>query len=371
MPVAPQEQPPPAAAPPQPSRLGRAASAASVGLVLAAFGLTVAGRTLAAPPAPLAAAVLFLPYVYLAVAAAVFAAWTAAPDRRAPPVALAALLLTGGWLWLPAPTSPAPEPGAAQVRVVTWNLQRLWGRPDAGRCAAAVLESEHAEVVALLEVSARDLDQLPGLVCRHHTYTSAAGPDRGGIAVCTRGDRWSLTAADAAKFVDDEDWYYQLGEFSSGDHVFNVLAAHLYPYRGVARTLARGLADVDPAAVLAAQERSRAVSRGQSDQAAALLARVRGLRDATVVAGDLNSTPDAALHVALRRHLDDAWSSAGTGFGGTVTRFGLPLRVDYVYTTPGTVALAAKVVAAGCSDHDPVVVDLAVPARLSPARAGR
>lgn len=368
--------PPPGPAPAVPRLGGRFGPVLSVGawaLVVAVWGLTASGRALSAPPAGLAAAVLFLPYLYLGAAAAIFAAWTAAPDRRAPPLALGALLATAGWLWLPGRAVAREDPAARPVRVMSWNVQRLWGRKDAARCVADVLARERPDAVALLEVSARDVAGMAGLTCRHHPYTSREGSDRGGLATCVRDDSgWTLTRSDAARFVDDEDWWYELAEVVSGDHAFNVLVAHLYPYRGVARALVRGLSEGDPLQVLAAQDRSEAVSRGQSDQAAALLGRVAGLRDPTVVAGDFNSTPDAALHVALRAHLTDAWSAAGTGFGGTVSALGLPLRVDYVYASRSLGVRAAAVPAAGCSDHDPVVVDLQVPARaVSPAPTGR
>ena len=55
------------------------------------------------------------------------------------------------------------------------------------------------------------------------------------------------------------------------------------------------------------------VQRAQSDQAIALLHRMGRLKDPTLVAGDFNSTRDAALHVGLRRHLTDTWERAGLG----------------------------------------------------------
>jgi endonuclease/exonuclease/phosphatase (EEP) superfamily protein YafD len=333
--------------------------------VVAVWAVVVVGRELAAPPAWIAGAVVFLPYLFLLVAVVLFTTWTLAPDRRTPPLALAALSLTAAWLWVPGRSVAPEDPAAGQVRVLSWNLQRLWGPDQARACVVEHLTRESPDVLALLEVSRRDVDSLAaelGLDCRHHPYTSATGQNRGGLATCSRRDGpWALTGGDAARFVDDEDWYYQLAEFASGTRRFNLLVAHLYPYRGVAQRLVRGVTDGDPASLAEATDRGEAVSRGQSDQAAALLERVQTLRDPTVVAGDFNSTPDAALHVALRRHLVDTWSAAGAGFGGTVHLFGLPLRVDYVYASRSFGVRAARVVAAGCSDHEPVVAELQLP----------
>jgi endonuclease/exonuclease/phosphatase (EEP) superfamily protein YafD len=357
--------PPPVSTPRRGGRLGAVASAGSAAALLGLWSVTAAGRELAAPPFALVVLVVFLPYLYLGLAATVFAAWTAAPDRRTPPVVLALLLCSGLWLWIPgrgrAPTDREGE--GRGVRVMSWNVQRLWGRDGAEACVAGVLGREAPDVVALLEVSARDVERLSeaaGLDCRHRTYTSDARADRGGFATCARrGGAWRPGRWDSARFVDDEDWYYLLAEYVSGPHRFNLLAAHLYPYRGVPRQVARAASD--PSALPAIGDRSEVVSRGQSDQAAALLERVSGLRDPTVVAGDFNSTPDAALHVALRRRLTDAWDAAGTGFGGTVHLFGLPLRVDYVYVSSGIGVGEARVVTADCADHAPVAVDLRVP----------
>jgi endonuclease/exonuclease/phosphatase family metal-dependent hydrolase len=249
---------------------------------------------------------------------------------------------------------------------MSWNVQRLWGVPDgeALRCAVGVLSEERPDVLALLEVSERELRDLAlvsGLDCRQVPYTSREGAERGGIAACVRRGGWEIARSERARFRDDEDWNYLLAEVVRGDARLNLMVTHLYPYRSVGRKLTAGvdrLADGDPTPLLALSRAGEEVTRGQADQAAALLDRVRGLRDATVVAGDFNSTRDSALHVALRRELTDAWEVAGRGFGGTVRLFGLPLRVDYAYLSRQLAVVGARVPDTGCSDHDPVVVDL-------------
>jgi endonuclease/exonuclease/phosphatase family metal-dependent hydrolase len=110
----------------------------------------------------------------------------------------------------------------------------------------------------------------------------------------------------------------------------------------------------------------RAVA-AQAEQVAEVRALVAGFRDPTVVAGDFNSAPDSAVHAALRRQLDDAWLAAGHGRGSTRTVAGhLPLRIDYVYVTPGLTAREARTVGCrcardlACSDHEALVADLAL-----------
>jgi endonuclease/exonuclease/phosphatase family metal-dependent hydrolase len=103
----------------------------------------------------------------------------------------------------------------------------------------------------------------------------------------------------------------------------------------------------------------------QAEQVAAVRRLVAGFQDPTVIAGDFNSTPDSAVHVNLRRQLGDAWQQAGHGHGATRHVDGwLPLRIDYVYTTPELQAASAATVDChcdselDCSDHQAVQVEL-------------
>ncbi len=173
-----------------------------------------------------------------------------------------------------------------------------------------------------------------------------SGPKHGGLATSTLGEAWRLRSGSGQRFVDDEDWYYVFAEVERGGEVLNLLAVHLYPYEVVAKELRTAPGHI------------ASVVQGQSDQSAALLARVERLSDPTVVAGDFNSTRDASLHAALREHLTDAWERGGQGLGGTVRLLGLPLRIDYVYASEELAVSRASVLAAGCSDHLPVVADL-------------
>ncbi len=329
--------------------------------LLALLGVTVAGAVLAAPPAPLAVAVVVLPYLYAAHAAVLFGLWTWFPDRRGPPLLLGALGIAAAVAWIPGPARLAPETEGQPLRLQTWNVQRLWGEPAALACAEAVIRAEEPDVLTLLEVSAEDLERLStdlGLTCAHHAYTSDQGPRAGGLATCVRGGRWTLASGEGQRFVDDEDWFYVFSEIrpaSAPHRAVNVLAVHLYPYRLAG--LLRGSTGLSASGVLELGRRSESVWRGQSDQVAALLERVRRLSDPTLIAGDFNSTRDAALHHELRRTLTDVWRAGGLGFGGTVRLFGLPLRVDHVYGSPALAVREARVPAVACSDHRPVVAD--------------
>jgi len=353
------------------SCLGAGLTWAFAATVVGLIGVTLVGRMDAAPPALLAALVTFLPYLFATALLVGFGVWTLAPDQRVPPLGLAVLTLVGAALWGPSWRSKASASDGTSVRVMSWNLRRLWGGPadggDPRACAVDVVRAEAPEVLTLMEVSADNVAWLAealDLECRHHTYREGQGRQRGGLATCTRGERWSLGKGGGQRFVDAKDWYFVQAEVR-GPTVFNLLAVHLSPYDYAAQRLRTGVRELarGEASTLAQLGRSgREVFKGQSDQAAALLDRVGRFRDPSVVAGDFNSTRDAALHVALRRQLVDAWEEGGMGYGGTIAFAEvLPLRIDYVYATRDFGVAGARVPPAGCSDHRPVVVDLVLP----------
>lgn len=360
---------PEAGTPPVPrhgGRVGAVATAITAGLVAALWAITWAGSAWRAPPATLSLAVTFLPYLYGAVVIWLFALWTAIPDRRLPPVLLVAVVLSGAGLWGPGWPAAGEDAEGDPVRVMSWNVRRLWGGPGAvgtpeqrvaaTACVVDAVEADDPDVVALLEVSRGDVAQLSarlGLSCAYGDYTGVGADDVGGIATCVRGGDWTLRRGGPQRFVDDEPWYYVFAEVERGGRVFNLLAVHLKPYRFSATPLRSGRDLVEMGRA------GSAVVEAQGNQSAALIEHVSRFRDPTIVAGDFNSTRDTALHDTLRDTLVDAWERGGRGFGATI-RFldRLPLRVDYVYVTPSFAVVDARVPSLSCSDHRPVVTDL-------------
>ncbi len=333
-----------------------------VGLLLA----MAAGSELSAPPAALAAVILFLPHLHAVLAVLAFGIWVLLPDRRAPPTVLGLAVLVAAVRWGPG-WSPVPDPPAGEPLVVmSWNVQRLWGEAEGTPvdCVLSEIKRNSPDVLALLEVTADDVGALAGqlgMSCRHAPYVGA-GPRVGGLAVCTLGDRWRLRDGSAQRFEDGEDWSYLFAEIEGPTTLFNLLAVHLVPYRVSERDLRRVWSSGDPSDLLKIGDRGARVTRAQSDQSAALLARVGKLQDPTIIAGDFNSTRDSALHVALRKTLRDAWERGGRGFGATIRVLGqIPLRVDHVYASREFRVLEAVVPVAHCSDHQPVVVTLGLP----------
>ena len=144
-------------------RLGGVLSVAAVVVVASLLGLMLAGRAFRAPPAALAAAVTFLPYLFLASCVPLLLAWLAAPRRLVLPLSLGLVGAAGLGLWGPRWEGRAVD-GGAPVRVMSWNLRRLWGGPDDGgdpmACATEAIEAADPDVLTLLEVSAVDVSLL-------------------------------------------------------------------------------------------------------------------------------------------------------------------------------------------------------------------
>lgn len=331
--------------------------AVGLGLVVIAAVLVVAllvttglGRYLRSPPVALTAMITVLPYLYGVVLAAIFGLWALVPDRRAMPALLGAVLLVGAILWGPALASWGDGAAGLPVRVASWNVRRLWGGPDdsqpAGQCVIETLREVNADVLALQEVSRDELVELRralDLHCVQTDYLRRGDANDGGLAVCVREESWALHSGTPARFDDQHNWHYVFAEIERQGQVFNILSVHLQPYR----LKTRGI------------NAASGVAERQGNQSAELLRRVQRFRDPTVLAGDFNSTRDAAIHVAIRDTMTDAFEAGGTGFGSTFQLMGwLPIRIDHVYVSDAFAVREAQILNKGCSDHKPVVTDL-------------
>ena len=85
-------------------------------------------------------------------------------------------------------------------------------------------------------------------------YHSHLGTKRGGLAVCTRGSRWSLVGGSAQRYTDGNDWRYVLTEVTSGERVVNVIGVHLHPYYPLSDRTLKGI-----------EEHGQEVVRAQSE----------------------------------------------------------------------------------------------------------
>ena len=348
--------PPHDATAPAPSK-GRFGTCLTVLLGLC-FGLlillTAACDWISTAPAALTAVATIMPYLWAVFAALTPALLLSSHQRFVRAVVIGILII--GWIaswgraWMAWPAATTED---EPLRVMSWNVQRLGYATSTSaprfRCVVDAIEAADPHVLALLEVTAKDIARLSpqlDLSCEHIDYLGTGKTNTGGLAACTRGGDWKLARRAPRRFVDDSSWFYMFAELERGDRVFNLLAVHLQPYR-----LALGGSD------------ELAVARAQSAETDALLLRLSKLRDPTIVAGDFNSPRDTSVHHAMRQHLTDAWEQAGWGPGQTVRLFDiLPMRIDYIYTTDSFGVNHAEIppVDWTCSDHRPVVTHLSL-----------
>jgi endonuclease/exonuclease/phosphatase family metal-dependent hydrolase len=82
------------------------------------------------------------------------------------------------------------------------------------------------------------------------------------------------------------------------------------------------------------------------------------LRDPVVLMGDFNDSPVSVIHSSLRRHFRDAYRATGRRWGPTFRAGVIPIRLDYIYVSPGIRVLDCSVrndgLARVASDHFPV-----------------
>jgi endonuclease/exonuclease/phosphatase (EEP) superfamily protein YafD len=77
-----------------------------------------------------------------------------------------------------------------------------------------------------------------------------------------------------------------------------------------------------------------------------------------ILGGDLNAPPSDPIQQLLERDFDDAFLTAGTGWGDTFQRRIPILRLDQIHTTRHFTAVRCRAVTTRHSDHRMVVADL-------------
>ena len=344
------------ASPPRPRWLLPGATLVASCLLL---GLSIAGWTWPAPPPPVTALTFVMARIWMVWLGLLALLLGLSTVLRRPELRLVAgsqlgllglvfLAVWGRAWWGPLAADPT------DLVVMSWNVQRLgWDHADHDAkvdCVVAGVGAADPDLLVLLEVTAEDLEELAprlGLSCEHTDYRGTGRADFGGLAACTRGEDWSLGLHAPRRFQTDEPWYYVFTEAVGPLGTLNLMAVHLQPYGVSKRTLVG--------------EGPNPETTAANQQAAAqdLLVRVGKLEDPTLIAGDFNSGRDAALHVALRRTLQDAWEQGAWGGVSTVQAFDwLPLRIDYVYASQEFEVSRARVPSLDCSDHRPVVSGL-------------
>lgn len=106
-----------------------------------------------------------------------------------------------------------------------------------------------------------------------------------------------------------------------------------------------------------ALERMRRSFALRGNNAAALRSAIDNSPANVIVCGDMNDVPTSHVYQVIKGNdLHDAWAEAGSGYAHTYNRHGLRYRIDHVFYRGDIVALTAKRLAGGSSDHYPLMV---------------
>jgi endonuclease/exonuclease/phosphatase (EEP) superfamily protein YafD len=255
------------------------------------------------------------------------------------------LLLFGGQL---IPQITSNEDGDSLL-VMTYNIKR-----EAGGTAPllAVIGGYCPQVLALQEASQPDdsrsdlisqLEDTLGYSCSYRSYYAAT--QSAGVAVCVQPPL-QLYNVQRRTYHKLGRWSYLFAEMDVNGETVNIIVPHLLAFR---------ISTTDPVnAPRYTLHRLRWAAGWHHREANELLRLISGFHDPTIMAGDFNSTPQQSIHIRIRKSLRDAFRESGFGLGSTY-RYGLPIRIDYIYLSPELTPIATEVGPWGPSDHRPVI----------------
>jgi endonuclease/exonuclease/phosphatase (EEP) superfamily protein YafD len=239
-------------------------------------------------------------------------------------------------LWQP-DKSAIPSAGQ-RLRVLTFNVHTANGNKTG---VLEVIRAAKADVVALQEVDGEWMDALKLLRAEFPFIVEEPREDNFGICVFSR---LPITGSNVFHWGGAEVPSISC-QVRVEDQTVTVIATHPLPPVG----------------------RERSVFR---DEQLGLLARhVAGLSGPVIVMGDLNTTPWGVSFRGLLAESGLRDSSRGHGWQPTWPAFMqlLFIPLDHVLVSPNIAVISRSVGKNAGSDHRPVMADLLVPGRTTPA----
>jgi endonuclease/exonuclease/phosphatase (EEP) superfamily protein YafD len=257
------------------------------------------------------------------------------------------------WLWpLPAPSSPDTT-----ITVMTYNLLGLQSETEP---AIRTIRREGADLVALQELNA-GMSQALATGLRHEYPYRILAPR---IGTNGRGI-FSKHPLTELQHNLPGNWPGRplIARVRWQDCTLTIVNFHLWPSR-VNQLSGSELARV----ARRREEQARILDRFVDEESR---------RNPIILAGDANTTELSDAYRILTRHLDDAWRSAGFGFGHTFPGSSVPgssrprifgisvprwlVRIDFIFHSPSLVPVRARTVKHdGVSDHRPVLATFTV-----------
>lgn len=257
------------------------------------------------------------------------------------------------WAFFPLMDLRFRMPRSEGTAVITWNVSGPRGEEfDCAMEAMKEWTERHPDGIIFLQEmrrkEAKKLEEALQLNCIWKPYLSSCEQEVcNGLQMCAP-DEWSFSRTGHRDFKQQGTYGFlqsELNHDASGQTV-NALNIHL---ESLWRT-GHNLPNENPITVLNHN------ATNQTEQVQQLLRIFNQLKDPILLIGDFNSPSGMWHHVALRKQLQDAHKNTGLGWGWTRFKSGLPVRIDYLYssktlkwTSPTRVRYDIV-----CSDHYPV-----------------
>jgi len=96
----------------------------------------------------------------------------------------------------------------------------------------------------------------------------------------------------------------------------------------------------------------------RSEQTSLVARHIKNSPYKSIIVGDFNDTPVSFTYQTFDEFMNDAFTKAATGFGGTYNGNLPPFRIDYIFSDKELKVYDFKVIDVGFSDHFPISAEL-------------
>ncbi len=255
------------------------------------------------------------------------------------------------------------------LKMVSWNVGRftMHNKDVSGRkeCIDSVfryIAEQDADIVCLQEFHVSDASRvkaylsgkMKGYNAEYYLFT-----ERGGHSGNLTLSRVPVTGKGKIKFDESANLAIYT-DYNVGGRSFRVYNCHFESYNVSFTGLIRAVARRD--SVVMAQTGTkvkRSITR-RPKQVDKVLTDIENCPVPSFVCGDFNDNPMSYTYYRMTRDRDDAFVTAGKGFGATYSLLWPMLRIDYVLYPESYRAISHEIPRAPYSDHYPVITEIEI-----------
>jgi vancomycin resistance protein VanJ len=242
--------------------------------------------------------------------------------------------------------------GGTPLQLATFNLHNGLDKAQLADCIAAI-RAQHADVVALQELSLPAAEAIQRELIREYPYQALApSASLSGMGVISR---YMLQVQPPTPQLTTQLALVRVGSLDVTLINVSLTSPELKRQRLAGMRWLKG-----PRGYQTSQ-RSRDIEQ--------LLQMIDQIRGPLIVAGDFNLSDREADYTQFAARLHDAYRETSWGFGHTypssLRMAGIPIvlpltRIDYIWSAGGVVPAATRVACGGASDHCMVIADVQI-----------